>query len=83
MDKFGSSFCRFFSASHIRFSTGLMKSHCLQNLPSRYFHKLNVCVLGSNSSSLVSASFYASVNELEEQESKLILEVIPFTEIDL
>lgn len=60
-----------------------MKSHCLQNLPSRCLHKFNVWVLESNSASLVSASFYASVNKLEEQEAKLIPEVIPFTEVDL
>lgn len=59
-----------------------MKPYCLQNLPSRSLHKFNVWGLGSNSATLVSTSFYASVKKLEKQEAKLIPEVIPFTEVD-
>lgn len=75
-------FVGFFSARQIRFSAGLMKPHCLQNLPSRCLHKFNVWGLGSNSATLVSTSLYASVKKLEKQEAKLIPEVIPFTEVD-
>lgn len=46
-------------------------------------HKFIGWFLGSNSASLVSTLFYASVNSREEQEAKLISEVTPFTEVNL